>query len=158
MKRFTFPLETLLRVRELREREAKRAVAVRQSELARIDRLSEATRREIHNSHETLRSRQSAGPAVLLHPAELARQRAWIAHLQLLLLQQQQMRIDAAQQLAQSISNLNRARTSTKTVEKLKSHRLAAYRKRQNRHEQAASDDLAQQLLSLSRDEAGSEE
>ena len=46
-RRFEFRLQTLLEVRQLREREAKRSVATKSAEIARLDRLNEQTAVEI---------------------------------------------------------------------------------------------------------------
>ena len=76
-KRFTFRLETLLRVRELREREAKRRVGAKHAEIARVDALNRQTVDEITARQAELRDRQTGA----LSTDELMRARAWIAYL-----------------------------------------------------------------------------
>jgi hypothetical protein len=77
-RRFRFRLQTLLRVRQLREREAKRKVAAKQAEIARLDRLNEQTTEEILRQQEALLAGQRQGQ---LDPLALQRGRAWIAYL-----------------------------------------------------------------------------
>ncbi len=142
--RFKFRLETLLRVRKLHERQATRKVAAVQAEIARIDGSSDATRREILGAHQALREAHStAHPS----PVALSRGRAWIGHLQHVLLQNGHARSQHEHLLAQARAELSRARTQTRIVEKLRERRLEAYTKDLNRREQAEQDDLARQLL-----------
>jgi flagellar export protein FliJ len=142
--RFQFRLETLLRVRRLRERHATRNVASAQAEIARIDGHSAATRREILSAHEGLRGAQSSEQP---NAADLSRGRAWISHLQHVLLQNGHMRSQQEQQLAQAQAELSRARTQTRIVEKLRERRRETYVKDRERREQTEQDDLARQLL-----------
>lgn len=143
-KRFQFRLETLLRVRRLNEREAKRKVAAKQAEIARIDELSRQARREILSQENELRSEQSVGK---LNVAALSTRRSWIAHLQRMLLLHKQMRLERRGELQTVSAELSRVRTQTQIVEKLRERRWGRYLKDRDRREQAESDEMARQLL-----------
>jgi flagellar protein FliJ len=142
-KRFQFRLQTLLRVRQLREREAKRNVATQQAEIARLDRLNEQTAEEILKQQAELLARQSAGR---LDPLELQRGRAWVAHLRRTIAQRHEQRLEMVQRLRQLQALLRAARTQTRILEKLRERRWQEYRKERDRREQATADELAQQL------------
>ena len=143
-KRFQFRLETLLRVRRLNEREAKRKVAAKQAEIARIDELSRQARREILSQGNELRIEQSVGK---LDVAALSTRRSWIAHLQRTLLLHKQMRLERRRELQTVSAELSRTRTQTQIVEKLRERRWGRYLKDRDRREQAESDEMARQLL-----------
>jgi len=142
-KRFQFRLQTVLRVRELRERDAKRRVAETRAELARIDQLDRQTADEIRAQQEALR-RLQAGAA--LSPPELSRGRAWIAHLQRTLAQRQLARAGLLRELEQRLAEWRAARQQLRILEKLRERRWAEYVHDRQRAEQAESDELAQQL------------
>ena len=142
-KRFRFRLETLLRVRRLNEREAKRKVAAKQAEIARIDEVSRQARREILTQAGVLRTEQSREK---LNVAALSTRRSWIAHLKRMMLLHKQMRMEREDELKRLAGALSRARTQTQIVEKLRERRWAAYRKQRGRREQSESDELARQL------------
>ncbi len=141
-KRFRFPLETLLRVRELREREAKRKVGLKQAEIARIDQLVHQTYEEIDAHQKILRQRQQG----TLAPAELVRERAWIAHLRGTIVQWQVQREQLVNESQVLREELRVARVQKRVIEKLRERRWEEYRKDRARREQAEADELAQQL------------
>ena len=60
-RRFQFRLKTLLKVRQLREREAKRRVAAKRSEIARVDQLRRQTSAELTRQQEALLGEQLQG-------------------------------------------------------------------------------------------------
>jgi flagellar FliJ protein len=142
-KRFQFRLATLLRVRELREREAKRKVAVQQAEIARLDRLNAQTAEEISRQQQVLRAGQQQGR---LDAAAQQRGRAWIAHLRRSMGARQLQRVELAAQLQRLQALYQEARTQTRIIEKLRERRWAEFCQQRNRKEQAAADELAQQL------------
>lgn len=142
-RRFRFRLETLLRVRRTREREAKRNVSAKRAEIARVDLLNQQTAAEITSQQELLLVKQQAGQ---LDPLALQRGRAWLAHLRRTVAERHVQRTTLVTQLDQLQAILRDARTQTRVLEKLRERRLADYRRDRNRREQAVADELAQQL------------
>jgi len=150
-RRFHFPLATLLKVRELREREAKRKVAMQQAGIARLDRLNELTWQEILTQQAALREAQERGR---VEPAELARGRAWIAHLRGTIAQRQAQRGEMVKRLEQLQADFREARKQTRIIQKLRERRQDQYRRELKRREQAATAELAQHLHLLAQTEA----
>ena len=148
-RRFQFRLQTVLRVRELREREAQRRVAELRAELARLDQLDRQTADEIRAQQEALRGLQSG---VALNPGELSRGRAWIAHLQRTLAQRQIVRSGLLRELDQRLTDWRAARQQLRILQKLRERRWAEYVHGRQQAEQLESDELAQQLLGLTDD------
>jgi flagellar export protein FliJ len=140
---FRFRLETVLRVRELREREAKRKFATKQAEIARLDRLNEETSAEILSHQGTLLAGQRNAR---LDPPALGRERAWIAHLRRTIVERQLARGGLVAQLASLRIEFQQARTARRTIEKLRERRFSEHRREQNLREQAEADELARQL------------
>jgi flagellar protein FliJ len=145
-RKFRFRLGTLLRVRQTREREAQRKVAAKSAEIARVDLLNQQTAAEIVQQQADLLAGQQGGR---LDPLALQRGRAWIAHLRRQIALRHVQRAELVTQLGELQAELRAARTQTRILEKLRARRLAEYRRTRNRQEQAASDELAQQLLTL---------
>ena len=141
-KRFTFRLETLLRIRTMREREAKRNVGAKQAEIAQLDQLNRKTAEEIGRRQAALRDHQHG----VLAPAELVRQRAWIAHLRNTIAQRQAARRELVEELDRLLVEWRETRTRKRIIEKLRQRRWAQYRRDRGRREQAEADELAQQL------------
>ncbi|HPM24737.1 MAG TPA: flagellar FliJ family protein [Phycisphaerae bacterium] len=142
-RRFQFRLETLLRVRQLREREAKRNVAAQRAEIARLDRLNEQTAEEIARQQEILLQGQQRG---VLDPLTLQRGRAWIGHLRRTIAQRHVQRAEMVSRLRELQALWQAARTQARIIEKLRERRWTEYRRTRDRQEQAAADELAQQL------------
>ncbi|MFQ5804918.1 MAG: flagellar FliJ family protein [Phycisphaerae bacterium] len=147
-KRFQFRLETLLRVREIREREAKRKVGAKQAEIARVDRLNQQTTEEISRRRETLREQQQEEVLAL---EALARERAWIAYLRRTITERLAARAALVRELKALQEELRQARTQKRIIEKLRERRREEYVKDRQRREQAESDELARQLHTLDR-------
>lgn len=143
MKRFEFRLETLLRVRRLREQDVQRRFGVKLAEIARVDADNRATAREIDQQQEVLRRRQ-AEPNV--EPLELARGRAWIAHLRKTIVQRRILRESLTRELDAIRDQLRKAQTETKSLEKLRDRRLSEYQNVRERREMALIDEVAQQM------------
>jgi flagellar FliJ protein len=142
-RRFRFRLEALLRVRRLREREAKRKVAAQRAEIARLDQLDAATRREIAARQAELLCHQRSGR---LDPLAVARTRAWILHLQQTITERAALRARLLAALERLTAEFHAARRELRIIEKLRQRRLAEYRRQRQRAEQAASDEMARQL------------
>ncbi|MFO0839160.1 MAG: flagellar FliJ family protein [Phycisphaerae bacterium] len=146
-KRFQFRLQTVLRVREVREREAKRRVGKKWGEIALLDSLDRDTTAEIDARQRQLRLLQDA-PRI--DSTALVRQRAWIAHLRKTMLERQVVRRRLAEELRELQAQLAAARTQTRMLEKLRERGQTEHRKAIQRFEQAQSDELAQRLPALS--------
>ena len=142
-RRFQFRLETLLRVRQLREREAKRKVAAKRAEIALVDRLNAQTAEEISRQQEVLLAGQQQGR---LDPLALQRGRAWIAHLRRLIALRHVQRTDLLAQWQDLQAAWHAARMQARIIEKLRERRWEEYVHDRQRKEQAAADELAQQL------------
>lgn len=142
-RRFEFRLETLLRVRQSREREAKRKVAAQRAALARLDRLNADTMAEMSRHQQALLDDQRAG---LLDPLSLQRGRAWIAHLRRTIAERHVQRRELVAQLQQLQAAFQQARTELRIIEKLRERRWSQYVRARDRNEQAAADELAQHL------------
>ena len=141
-KRFRFSLETLMRVRDVRERTAKRKVGLKQAELARLDQLNRTTVGEIHSRQATLRRQQQGA----VTPAELVRERAWIAYLRRTILERQAQQAELAGQMGTLREAWLQTRTEKRIIEKLRERRWAEYVRGRKRREQTESDELARQL------------
>jgi flagellar export protein FliJ len=148
-RRFQFRLDALLRVRQLREREAKRRLSATAAEIALLDRLDQQTHRMIERQERQLLEMQQGGR---LDAAALVRVRAWIAHLRATILQRRQLREPLLAGLKQLQEQLRRARIETKTIEKLRERRRAQYRRDLARDQQAAADELARNMHTFERD------
>ena len=141
-KRFHFPLETLLRVRELREREAKRKVGLKQAEIARLDQLNRETADEIVRRQQELCARQQQS----FTTAELMRDRAWIAYLRRTIHERQMQRAGLVEELEDLRRVFLHARTQKRIIDKLRERRWDEYAKDRKRREQYEADDLARML------------
>jgi flagellar export protein FliJ len=153
-RRFEFRLQTLLDVRRLREREAKRAFATQQAEIARLDQLNRETTAEIAAQQAALLGAMQAGPLDLM---TLQRGRAWIAHLRKTITQRLQQRVAMVQSLESLRGQWTAARTQMRIVEKLRERRWTRYRKDRQRREQTEADELARQLPMFGLNAAGLE-
>jgi flagellar protein FliJ len=142
-RRFRFPLQTLLRVRRIREREAKRKLAAKRAEIARLDRLDEATRAEIVAGQQELLDNQKRSA---LDPRDLARTWAWIGHLRRTLAERQSLRAKMTAEFERLQAEFMELRKQARIIEKLRERRWNEYRDERRRTEQAASDEVAQQL------------
>ena len=142
-RRFRFRLQTLLRVRQLREREAKRKVAAKRAEIARLDRLNEQTTEEILRQQEALLAGQRQGR---LEPLALQRGRAWIAYLRKTIAVRHLQRMQLVEELHKLQAEFQAARTQARIIERLRERRWDQYVRDRERRDQAAADELAQQL------------
>lgn len=142
-KRFQFRLETVLRVRDLHEQEAKRNVGAKQAEIAQLDQLNEQTREEILGRQDDIEQQQQAET---IRPADLSRGRAWISQLRHTIAERLSMRQQLLSELNQLQTALREARVQRRVIEKLRERRWNEHSRRTNRSEQAAADELARQL------------
>jgi len=142
-KPFTFRLDTVRRVRELREREAQRRVAAKQAEIARLDALNAQAARDIASAQHALTATQR-GERV--DPTALSRGRAWIAHLRSTILQREQQKAALNQELQQLQDVWREARKQLKIIDKLRERRWQAHRRAERKREQAEMDETARRL------------
>ncbi len=142
-RRFEFRLETLLRLRQLQQREAKRKVGAKLAEIALVDRLNRQTASEIARQQRLLLAGQQQRR---LDPLALQRGRAWVAHLRHTIGLRQARRTELVTELRELQAAWQRARTAEQIVQKLRERRWREYLHDQARQEQAATDELAQQL------------
>ncbi|MBK9120302.1 MAG: flagellar FliJ family protein [Phycisphaerales bacterium] len=149
-QRFTFRLETLLRVRALRARTAERNVGAKRAEIARVEQLQHQLADEIQRQQVLLRDLQSQGD---LDPLSLQRGRAWVAHLRRQTGTQQQRRGELERELRTLLDVLREARRETRVLEKLRERRFNAHRQAEDRAAEATADELAQQLQRFRQDE-----
>lgn len=143
-RKFHFRLQTVLRVRALREREALRRMAEKQGELLRLDQLGAATREEIGGAQVALRDAQEQAA---LSPIEMTRSRAWIAHLRRTMLERDTRRRELQVQLERLRQDWRRARTQKLVIEKLRERRQAEYARDARRREDAHYEEVARGLL-----------
>lgn len=148
-KKFQFRLETLLRVRQMREREVRRKVGAKGAEIAQVDRAIADTRQQVAEMQQELVRAQQA-PEV--DPRQLAQGRTWIARLYATIGQYQAQRGNLVNELTKLQDELRAARTQTRIIEKLRERRQMAHRRDVQREEQTLADELAQQLHSFNRD------
>lgn len=144
-RKFEFRLQTLLRVRALREQEAKRKLGAKQHEVAQaqraigalvgqIEQRQDVTREVLHRPH--------------LDSGALARERAWTAHLRHMLAEHYQQRQALLTEVGRLREELRLARTQTRVVEKLRERRWEHYREQVAHTEQVETDDLARDMHS----------
>lgn len=143
-KAFRFRLDTLLRVREIREREAKRKVGAKRAEIARVETAIRQTGEEIARSAGGLSAAQQR-PA--LDVAALSRERAWIAYLRRILQQQTALRAALEQEHRQLLEEMRQAHVQLRIIQKLRERRWAAHQREQALREIGESDELARNLL-----------
>ncbi|MBW7904695.1 MAG: hypothetical protein LC135_08775 [Phycisphaerae bacterium] len=149
---FEFRLETVLRVREQRQREAQRRLAARQAEMVRLERLDEQLAAQVGAAQSELRAVQ-AGER--LDPALVARMRGWIGHLRRVGAENGRVRAGLAAELAQLQAEVSRARTQTRVLEKLRERRFRQYKRQRERVEQEAAEEQARGLHVQARASAG---
>ncbi len=142
-RRFRFRLETVLRVRELREREAKRKVGAKLAEIAALDNLNQQAATEISKRQGDLNQSQHA---VHLDPRELSSGRAWIAYLRRSIAQRQVAKSSLLSELEQLRAELVTARTQTRILEKLRERKHETWKREGQQREQAEMDEVARRL------------
>lgn len=141
-RRFEFRLDTVLRVRRLRAEEAQRRVTAQLVRIARLEELDGELQAELLRRQDALR----AGARDVVQPLELARTRAWMAHLRAERTRNAAARAELRRELAGLQEQMRAARVDQRVIEKLREHRFDEYRKAHALREQSESDELARQL------------
>lgn len=144
-RRFQFSLETLLKIRRLREREAQRKVGAQRAAIARLDEADAAGQEEIRRQQGALLNQQEAGG---VDARALARGWAWIGAIRREMAQRQLQREDMQRVLAQLQDGWRTARKQTRIIEKLRERRWEEHRHDLQRREQAQMDEVALRLHS----------
>lgn len=134
-----FRLEPLLKIRRLKEDEAKRVVAERLREIQRTERAIAALDQQLLEAGATMRSLVLAGRIV---PQEAARQRGYIGSLQGRRLSMTTQLRALQQKLVADRAALAEAGKNRKTLEKLKERQQQRRIREQDLQEQRASDEL----------------
>ena len=142
-RRFRFRLETLLKVRELREREEKRKVASKRAEIARLDRANERADDEILLQQSKLLESQRRGR---LDPEAVRSTRAWITVLRSSIVHRQSQKAHWTDELEQLQAVYREARKQTRMIQKLRERRYREHVKQRDKRDMADADELAQQL------------
>jgi len=142
-KRFRFRLQTLLRVRELRERQALRAVGAKRAQIARLEQINRQTAEAILEQQREVVREQESGR---VDPAELARRRAWIAHLRRTILERDEQIQRYRRELSDLLGAWHEARREKRVLERLRERRFEAWRRDARRAEQTADDEVVRQL------------
>lgn len=149
-RQFQFSLQSVLRVRETHEREAKRRVGAKLAEIARVDARLHELEAAIAGAQAKLREEQQESG---LDVATLTLERAWIAHLRRGVAQEGRQRALLQQELAPLQAAMRLARQQTRMIEKLRERRWSEHVHGEAVREQRELDDLARELLT--RNEAG---
>lgn len=139
-KRFSFPLEAVLKVRKQQQDEKKRSVAERLREMSKLQ--SHLMSRNEQIASEIRKTRDNAVHAHL-DVSEMSRRRFWISHLQRGLLETEFQIRTLEQQLDKDRQVLAEATKECKVVEKLKERRFEEYSKEMQRQETLEADELA---------------
>jgi flagellar FliJ protein len=142
-RRFRFRLDTVLRVRALREREARRKFGVKLAEIAAVERLNAETSAEIAARQARLLSSQRR---TIVDPRELAAGRAWVGYLRRQLAERQAVKAALRNELNALREELRQARAQSRMLEKLRERKHAEWKRDADRQEQTDSDELARQL------------
>jgi flagellar export protein FliJ len=145
-KRFVFRLETVRRVRELREREAQRAAAGVRAQIAQFEQQNAQAQREIVNVQQRLTHQQALSS---IDPTELSRGRSWIAHLRITILQRERQIDELGTKLEELLDVWREARKQLEIINKLRERRLNLHRTMVRKHEQREMDAVAQRLHTL---------
>jgi flagellar export protein FliJ len=134
----------VLRVRRIREKEARRAHAVVIAERARIDARIGQIDGSIAQQHNELRRVQSADCCDM---TGLIAGRSWIASLRRSFARAQADRAEIEQRLEVTSAALREARVAVRVIEKLRERRLAEHQRREAKREQAGLEELARCVL-----------
>src|SRR5262245_41062475 len=144
---FHFRLETVLRVRTLRQREAQRKVGAKVAEIAGLNRLIAETAAEIGSRQSQLAIRQGS---TRVDPRELAAERAWVNYLRRGQAERLERKAGVSRELDTLLADSRQARMQMLMLEKLRERRQAEWRRETQHREQTDADELARQLLSRS--------
>lgn len=143
-RRFRFRLDTVLRVRALREREARRRFGAKLAEIAAVERLNAETSGEIATRQKRLLASQQGS---IVDPRELASGRAWVGYLRRQLAERQAIKSALRSELDALREELRQARAQSRMLERLRERKHSDWKRDVGRQEQTEADELARQLL-----------
>jgi len=139
-KRFAFRLETVLKVRRLREQQHKRLLAAQVSERRALHRTMQGLNEQIAAGFDKARA-QAARPDVDV--PGLSGQRFWIAHLQNQSLALEARLSDVEQQLTSHRRDLAGAAKEVRVIENLREKAWNEHRRELQRAEMIEADEMA---------------
>ncbi len=142
-RRFVFALESLLRLRRLREEQAQRRVAEQRAELNQLAQLDRETEDAIRKQQAALLDAQQNE---VLDRAGLAQGRTWIAHLQRMTALRDQHRKTILEKLQELEASWRHTRVERKAIEKLRERRQREHHDVAERREQETFDEVARRL------------
>lgn len=138
-KRYTFRLETLLRLRRQREDEQKRVVAARLREIRTLQQRRQFLETEIARQTATMRDSLTA---TWMEVDQLKLGRHWVMRLRRGVLETDAQLTTQRAMLAQERTVLADARKDAKVLDRLKERQREAYLAEVNRREQAELDEM----------------
>jgi flagellar export protein FliJ len=139
VKRYTFRLETLLRLRQQREDEQKRVVASRLRKIRTIEQQKEVLEARIAEQVEAMRDWLTAD---LIDVDQLKAGRHWMVRLRRGVLETEGAIVAHRTILAQERANLANARKDTRILERLKERQREAFFAEIERQDRAESDEM----------------
>ena len=138
-KRFTFRLDTMLKIRRQREDEHKRIVASRLREIAKVQEQLASLDRQIRDELGSIRMGQKPGT---IDMQQVVRHRRWLGHLHKAVLDGQGRLRFLEAKLAQERAALAEAAKQRQILQKLKERQYERFLKEQDRLETLAADDM----------------
>ncbi len=139
-RRFTFRFETMLKIRRQREDQHKRIVGDRLGQITQVEEQAGALNRQIQEEMAAIRAGQEVGR---IDMQQVIRHRHWLGHLHKGVLEAEARKRFLEAKLAQERVLLAEAAKQRRILEKLKEHRWAQHRYRENRQETLAADEMA---------------
>jgi len=143
-KRFKFRLETVLKIRKRREDAAKREVAVRLGEIARVEGEMAALREQIRVEIDGFRASHATGQ---INVTQIARHRHWLVHLDRGVLTCENRLRELRERLSGDRAALAEARKRVRVLEKLEERQRERYMKDLNRAEVRELDEISNVLF-----------
>jgi flagellar FliJ protein len=139
-KRFTFRLETLLKIRRQREERHQRIVADRLRQIQEVEDQLTAIAHQIQSEEQAIMANQRQG---VIDMQQVVRHRHWLGHLHKCALDAKARRGYLEAQLAQERAALAEAAKQRKILDKLKERQWERYRQEQDYQETGEADEMA---------------
>jgi flagellar FliJ protein len=139
-KRFTFRLDTLLKIRQQREDEQKRVVAERLRQIGQVRDQLDALQNQIRDETDAIRSGQAGG---VIDIQQVMRHRSWLGHLHCGVLEAEARERFLEARLAQERVVLAEAVKQRRILAKLKERQFERYQRDEQKRETRESDELA---------------
>lgn len=142
-QRFVFPLHALLRVRGLREEQARRALGRKQGE---INAETQAMTRVDQQIHESQRIALGSQQAAAVDPAQMTAARVWVHQLRAQRHAHEQRKVALETELAGLRATWRAAKQELEAIERLREKRALAHQQREAKRTQATLDEVALRL------------